>query len=78
MPKFLKSVVRNEIGMVESPIESARKLYDPLMRSSSISLIFFTPEVSRFDSTFISRFCDSEKFIDIDRPELGTPYALTE
>ena len=48
------------------------------MHSSSISLIFFTPEVSRFDSTFISRFCDNEKFIDIDRPELGTPYALTE
>ena len=43
------------------------------MRSSSISLIFFTPEVSRFESIFISRFCDSEKFIDIERPDEGTP-----
>ena len=43
------------------------------MRSSSMSLIFFTPEVSRFESTFISRFCDSEKFIDIERPDDGTP-----
>ena len=43
------------------------------MRSSSISLIFFTPEVSRFERTFISRFCDSEKFIDIERPDEGTP-----
>ena len=59
--------------MFESPIESARKLYEPLMRSSSISLIFFTPEVSRFERTFISRFCDSEKFIDIERPDEGMP-----
>ena len=73
MPKLLNSVVRNEIGMVDSRIESARKLYEPLMRSSSMSLIFFTPEVSRFESTFISRFCDSEKFIDIERPDEGTP-----
>ena len=73
MPKLPNSVVRNEMGMVESPIESARKLYEPLSRSSSISLIFLTPEVSRLLSTFISRFCDSEKFIDIERPELGTP-----
>ena len=73
MPKLLNSVVRNEIGMVDRRIESARKLYEPLMRSSSMSLIFFTPEVSRFESTFISRFCDSEKFIDIERPDDGTP-----
>ena len=73
MPKLPKMVVRNEMGMVDSFIESARKLYDPLMRSSSISLIFFTPEVSRLESTFISRFCDSEKFIDICRPDEGTP-----
>ena len=59
--------------MVDRRIESARKLYEPLMRSSSMSLIFFTPEVSRFESTFISRFCDSEKFIDIERPDDGTP-----
>ena len=72
MPKLPKSVVRNEIGIVESRIESARKLYDPLMRSSSMSLIFFTPEVSRFESTFISRFCESEKFIDMLRPDDGT------
>ena len=69
----MNSVVRNEIGMVDRRIESARKLYEPLMRSSSMSLIFFTPEVSRFESTFISRFCDSEKFIDIERPDDGTP-----
>ncbi len=43
------------------------------MRSSSISLIFFTPEVSRFERTFISSVCDSEKFIDIERPDEGTP-----
>ena len=42
------------------------------MRSSSMSLIFFTPEVSRFESTFISRFCESEKFIDMARPDDGT------
>ena len=59
--------------MFESPIESARQLYEPLLRRSSISLIFSTPEVSRFERTFISRFCDSEKFIDIERPDEGTP-----
>jgi len=73
MPKFLNSVVRNDSEMVESFIESARKLYDPLRRSSSMSLIFLTPEVSRLDSTFISRFCDSEKFRDMDLPDEGTP-----
>ncbi|CDC98294.1 unknown [Alistipes sp. CAG:268] len=59
--------------MVESRIESARKLYDPPRRSSSMSLIFLTPDVSLFESTFISRFCDSEKVIDIERPDEGTP-----
>ena len=73
MPKLLKSVVRNERLMFESFIESARKLYEPLRRSSSMSLIFFTPEVSRFESTFISRFCESEKVIAACWPELGTP-----
>ena len=38
-----------------------------------MSLIFLTPEVSRLDSTFISRFCDSEKFRDMDLPDEGTP-----
>ncbi len=43
------------------------------MLKSSMSLIFFMPEVSRLESTFISRFCESEKLSDIDLPELGTP-----
>lgn len=74
MPKFVpKTVVRNWMGMVESFIESARKLYEALTDRLSINLIFLMPDVSRLESTFISSVCDSEKFIDMLRPELGTP-----
>ena len=59
--------------MVESFIESARKLYEALNEKLSMSLIFLIPDVSRFERTFISSVCDSEKFIDMLWPELGTP-----
>ena len=36
------------------------------MRSSSISLIFFIPEVSRLLSTFISSVCESEALMAMD------------
>ncbi len=77
MPKFVpKTVVRNWMGMVESFIESARKLYEALTDRLSISLIFLMPDVSRLESTFISSVCDSEKFIDMLRPELGNAVGI--
>ena len=72
------TVDRNDMGMVDRRIESARKLYDPLNCMLSISLIFLTPVVSRLLRTFISRVCASEKVSDICSPDPGTPYALSE
>ncbi len=72
-PSLPVSLVRSESDMVDSFIESARKLYDPFMLKSSMSDIFFTPEVSRLLSTFISRLCESENDIAMLRPEVGTP-----